>query len=174
MADEKYDYLNKKRLQNWWIIFREGHLRHKKIVCDLKLGKMVPNILRMQDFKEYPGYIRDECWTDRPGSELQAQGYMIAVGLHDSIIWSGIPVYIRVAGGTMADLSQILDKDGRRIYSRDSASTLNDAMQSNATEEFRRGLGKASATLTMDIQKIAMIGILAVGAAFGLMMMGVI
>jgi hypothetical protein len=174
MSDEKYDYRNKKRLQDWGIIFRQGHLHHKKIVCDVKLGKMVPNILRMQDFQDYPGYYRDEAWTDRPGSELQAQGYMITVGLHDSIIWSGIPVYTRIAGGTMADLSKILDKDGRRIYSRDSASTLNDAMQSNATEDFRKGLGKASATLTMDIQKIAMIGILAVGAVFGMIMMGVI
>lgn len=171
--DEPYDYLNSRLLHNAWEVLTHGHIRKQKLICDIKLAKISPNILRMQDFPDYQGYMRTEKWTDRPGSELQPEGYMKAVGLHDNLLWSGVPVYVRIAGGVIADLDKIRDKEGRRIYSLDSAATLNDAMQSNATQDFMRGLGKAATTMTMDIQKLAMIGILAVGAVFGLFMLGV-
>ena len=46
-------------------------------------------------------------------------------------------------------------------------------MISNATRDFMKGLFKTSLP-TMDLQKIGLMALLAVGAIFGLMMLGVI
>lgn len=173
MKETEYDYLEPSFFRNAWNVFLHGRIRKEKLICDIHMGKFSPNILRQHDFPDYQGYIRSERWTDRRGSELRPEGYLKAVGLHDSIIWAGIPVYMRISGGTVADLNGIRDEEGMRIFSMDSAATLNDAMQSNATADFMKGLGKASTTMRMDIQKIAMIGVLAVGAVFGLFMLGV-
>ena len=45
-------------------------------------------------------------------------------------------------------------------------------MQSTATQDFIKGMGKVAMS-SMDLQKLAMIGIIAVGAIFGLFMLGV-
>lgn len=169
-GDTPRDYLSKKGELSE--VFRHGRIRKERLAVDIHMGVYIPDILKPGQVREYQGYERSERWTALKGKELEPMGYYRCEGLKDSIIWWGVPVYLRITGGTAADLSQIRDKDGQRIYSQDTAATLNDVMTSKATENFMRGLGK-TALPTMDVQKIIMVGILAVGAVFGLMMMGV-
>lgn len=169
-VDTPRDYLGKKG--ELGEVFRHWHRRKERLAVDIHLGIYVPDVTKPGQVRAYQGYERSERWTPLTGKDLEPMGYYRCEGLKDSIVWWGVPVYLRITGGKAADLSQIRDRDGNRIYSLDTAATLNDVMTSRATDNFMRGLGK-TALPTMDVQKIIMIGILAVGAVFGLMMMGV-
>lgn len=79
---------------------------------------------------------------------------------------------MRIHNAHKFDVRHATDADGILIYSQDTSATLHDAMQSNATQDFIKGMGKTSIA-SMDLQKILMIGILAVGAFFGMYMLGV-
>lgn len=119
-------------------------------------------------------YSRDDRWTQVPKAELHQLGFLPGVRVpgYDSIQWWRQPVYVRVQNYQQFDI-HAKDDEGRYIYSQDTPSTLNDEMTSNATREFIKAMFKTTLP-TMDVQKLIMIGILAVGAVFGLMMMGVI
>lgn len=116
-------------------------------------------------------YKRTEIWTDRKPEELQRDGYKRVTGLHDSILWWGVPIYMRIDGGEKFDITQT-DANGNLLYSQDTAATLHDVMQSHATEAFIKGMGKTQLS-TMDTQKIIMIAIIAAGAFFGMYMLGI-
>lgn len=116
---------------------------------------------------------RTDMWTDEPPESLQIAGYKKVTGLYDSIVWWNVPVYLRIRGGEKFDIRHCVDDKGQLIFSQDTSATLHDAMQSNATQAFIKGMGKTQLA-SMDIQKIFMIGILAVGALFGLYMLGII
>jgi hypothetical protein len=147
-------------------------------------GKILKVNIRMQEHTvysgygfppqvyRYPAYLRVDKWTDESPAVLRANGYKRAVGLYDSLVWWGVPVYIRIDGGKTFDVRHAVDELGRLKYSQDTAGTLHDSMQSTATQDFIKGMGKVAMS-SMDLQKLAMIGIIAVGAVFGLFMLGV-
>ena len=110
-------------------------------------------------------YIREETFTNESPEGLIAVGYKRCKGLHDSILWSGIPVYVKIIGGTEYDTTG-------PEYSRDSSVTLNDAMNSNATQDFIKGMLRG-AMPTMDIQKIVFIALIGIGAIIGMKIIGV-
>jgi hypothetical protein len=148
-------------------------------------GKILKVTIRMQEHTTYlgygfppriarfPAYVRTDKWTDESPADLRSNGYKRVVGLYDSIVWWGVPVYLRIDGGKVFDVKHAVDGAGHLMYSQDTAGTLHDSMQSTATQEFIKGMGKVAMS-SMDLQKLAMIGIIGVGAVFGLMMMGVI
>ena len=107
--------------------------------------------------------IRKESFTDRPAADLHAVGYRRCRGLYDSILWWGIPVYIRIQNGKVFDVS--------KIPSKDTAATLNDAMTSNATTDFIKGMSKGQIP-AMDMQKLLLIGGIAVAAIIGTKVIG--
>lgn len=118
-----------------------------------------------------PGYIRSEEWTDETRAELSNKGYIRIEGLHDSIAWAGSKIYCKIMNGEHADV-HITDLKGAFIWSQDTSATLNDFMQSNATRDFIKGMGR-TALATMDFQKIVFIGIIGIGAVIGMKLMGV-
>lgn len=124
--------------------------------------------------EKQPIYHRDDCWTEASSDELHKAGYLPGVRVpgYDSIQWWRQPVYVRVLNFQQFNI-HVKNEQGQYIYSQDTPSTLNDEMNSNATKDFIKAMFKTTLP-TMDVQKIIMIGILGVGAIFGLMMMGVI
>lgn len=117
---------------------------------------------------------RMDRWTQDRGSELRHTGYTKVINFpgYDSLIWWGVPVYIKFIGFDQFDI-HVKDEHGRYIYSQDTAGTLHDEMVSTATHDFLKGLFKTTLP-TIDLQKFGLIAILGIGAVFGLMMMGVI
>lgn len=119
-------------------------------------------------------YDRKDYWTQMSSDELNRAGYLPAVRMpgYDSLPWWGQKVYVRLLHDQQFDI-HAKDEFGRFIYSQDTPSTLHDEMQSNATRDFIKAMFKTTLP-SIDIQKIIMIALLAAGAVFGLMMMGVI
>lgn len=114
-----------------------------------------------------PEYYQEENWTDMDPDEIHAIGYREAVGLHDSITWWGVGIYVRLHNDAEFPIAQIYpDK-------KDTAYTINDAMLSNTERDFKRGLMRAQLTQTADWQKIFLMLIIGAGALLGTKMMGI-
>lgn len=115
---------------------------------------------------------RRDFWTDQKKTDIEIDGYKRTTGLYDNIIYWGVPVYTIIKNGETMDISKFVDDTGKPIYSLDTASTLHDEMRSNATMDFMKGMGKTQLA-SMDLQKILMMGLLAIGGVIGLWVMGV-
>lgn len=117
-------------------------------------------------------FDRTDKWTEWSSTELQRSGYQKAERIppYDSILLWGVPVYVRLHGLRQYDVHHTpIDGDIRK----DTATTLNDVMQTSAVNTFIKGLAHANSMSHMDIQKLVMAGIVAVGAIFGLHLLGV-
>lgn len=121
--------------------------------------------------RSYPAMDRTDRWVKFSPEELQRSGYRKVAGLYDSLLWWGVPVYLQIYNGKKFDI-RATDENGQLLYSQDSAATLHDFMQSKATQNFIKGMGK-TALPAMDLQKLGMIGIIGAGAVFGMYMLGV-
>lgn len=130
------------------ILFRRW-IQSKKLIIDIYLK---PGELGGKD-----EYRQTEYWTSTPAEELHAKGYRDAVGLHDSIIWWGVRIFVKIHNGVEYPIKKFYpDK-------KDTAYTLNDAMLSNTDREFKRSMARAQLTATADWQKLGLIAILGVG-----------
>lgn len=159
-----------------WIFFYDLKMRIKyrtfgkrRLMCDIRLMKY-QTVDELVNNSYEARYTRAEHWTTMDPIELQRAGYKKVEGLHDSIAWWGVPVYLRISGGAKFNIHQ-RNKNGELLYSQDTAATLHDVMQSNATKKFLKGMGKTKLP-EMDLQKIMFICILGAGAFFGLYMLG--
>lgn len=112
-------------------------------------------------------YDRYEYWTDTPSEEICAMGYKEAEGLHDSIIWSGVKVYATIKNGVEFDIGQYYPEK------KDTAYTLNDAMQSNTDKEFKKSMARAQLTATADWQKLGLMALLGVGVIIATKFFGI-
>lgn len=110
--------------------------------------------------------IRREVWTDRPTDEIHAIGYRPCRGLHDSITWWGVRIYAR--------LHNFCEFDIKTAYpdKKDTPQTLNDEMESNSEDRFKRSLTRANLGQVADWQKIGLILILGAGVVLGSKMLG--
>lgn len=159
-----------------WIFFYDLKMRiihrtigRRRLMCDIRLLKyQTTDELINNSFEAR--YSRTEHWTKISPAELQRAGYKKVEGLHDNIAWWGVPVYLRISGGSKFNI-RARNKNGELLYSQDTAATLHDVMQSNATKKFLKGLNKAKLP-EMDLQKMIFIAILGAGAFFGLYMLG--
>lgn len=167
-TDPEIDYASKK------ILYRLGQRLHhwdERIRIDIEARE---DYLTMDDYRrgiKTPIYDRTDRWTRWNREELMKGGYIRCDGLYDSIIWWGVPVYIRIKGLEQFDVHR-RDEFGEWLYSQEGPTRLNDIMTADlmgrALKSFNRvQMGK------MDIQKIIMIAILGAGLLFGLSMLGV-
>lgn len=114
-----------------------------------------------------------ETWTSEKTAALrELHDYHKIVGWKDSILWAGVPCYIRISNVSSFN-TDVVDKAGRRIYSEDTGVTLNDKMTSNNILQFIKGLGKMMMS-KMDLQTIILVALVGVGAIAALYFMGVI
>lgn len=111
-------------------------------------------------------YDRKEYWTDEKSEDLHATGYKPIEGLKNSLIWWGIPIYGRLQGFKTLEIT---DPNA----SKDTPMTLDDRMHSNLTTKFAKSLARATTLAGMDIQKMVLMGAIAVGAVLGMHYFGV-
>lgn len=111
-------------------------------------------------------YDRKEYWTDQKSEDLHATGYKSIEGLKNSLIWWGIPIYGRLQGFKTLELT---DPNA----SKDTPMTLDDRMHSNLTTKFAKSLARATTLAGMDLQKMLLMGAIAIGAVIGMHYFGV-
>lgn len=124
------------------------------------------------ELRKYAALDRTDTWTTMSPEALHQAGFKKVTGLYDSLIWWKVPVYLQIHGAKKFNIKE-RNEAGALIYSQDSAATLHDFMQSKATQNFIKGMGR-TAVSSMDMQKIGMIAIIGAGAIFGMYMLGVI
>lgn len=168
------EYWNDGFIYNLKSRIKHRTLKGERIIIDMELKEVVHAWWNGHAMERTTDQVidRSDRWTDINPENLQRAGYKRVYGLYDSIVWWKVPVYMRIHNAHKFDVRHATDADGILIYSQDTSATLHDAMQSNATQDFIKGMGKTSIA-SMDLQKILMIGILAVGAFFGMYMLGV-
>ena len=112
------------------------------------------------------GYERKEYWTDEKSEDLHAKGYRSIEGLKNSLVWWGVPIYARLYN---IRTLEITEPDA----SKDTPMTLDDRMHSNLTTKFAKSLARATALAGMDIQKLVLMGGIAIAAFVGMKYFGV-
>ena len=171
-VDPENDYWNKSIIYKLCQRVKFWTVNSNRLVVDIHAKKVFPRVEdRLTDSGVYR-YTRRDTWTEKSPEELNRDGYYRVDGLYDSIIFWGVPVYIKLHGLRKFDIKTVNDK-GELIYSQDTSATLHDVMQSSATQDFIKGMGKTTMA-AMDTQKIIMIAILGAGVIFGLYMLGII
>lgn len=142
-----------------------------RLKVDIYVKEYQTYAMRLEDRKA-TGYYRRDYWTDESPAELNTAGYLECTGLYDSILFMGVPVYLRLHGLEQFDIHVRNPDTGKFIFSQDSSATLNDAMTSTATKDFIKGMAKTSLS-QMDTQKLIFLALIAVGAVFGMWALGV-
>ena len=147
--DNEHKYTRESIFTTPFEIFFRRWIQQKKLIVDISLK---PDVL--------PGeneYRQTEYWTKTPAEELHAKGYREAVGLHDSIFWWNVQIFVKIHNAVEFPIKEIYPEK------KDTAYTLNDAMLSNTDREFKRSMARAQLTATADWQKLGLIAILGVG-----------
>lgn len=169
---EPHDYKDKRilyRIRQRWTNRIRGD--RKRIKVDMWVQEYASPRMVAEGIKSW-GYYRRDMWTEEPPEQLNRDGYLRAYGLYDSILFWGVPVYLKVHGLKQFDIHATDPQTGRFLYSQDTAATLNDAMTSNATKDFIKGMAKTQLS-AMDTQKVIMIALIGAGAIFGMWILGV-
>lgn len=159
----KYDYTNRafgKTFIDMAKTFWHFWIKKRVMVCDL-----MANYEPLQN-KEY--FIREDYWTDLKTTTLHEMGYRVCENLpgHDNLAWVGVPVMIRLHGFKM---QEVVDPE----FTKDDPMFLNDRMESNLLNKFAKSLARASLVAGMDIQKLLLMGGIAIAAIVGMKFMGV-
>lgn len=155
----EHDYTRESIFKTPFEVFYRSWIQHRVLLVDITLK---PGVLGGE-----PKYTQQERWTDKHVSEINAMGYLEAVGLHDSIFWSGTKIYVRLHNTAEFPIERIYPEK------KDTAYTLNDEMLSNAMREFKKGLARAQLTATADWQKIIMMVVLGVGVIIATKVFGI-
>ena len=158
MTEQIHNYVEETFFKTAWEIIKERWIHGKRLIVDFSF--------KPDSWKGTPEYIRTEKWIKTPAAELHASGYKEAEGIHDSIIWSSVKIYVRFHGAKEFPIDQVFPEK------KDTAYTLNDAMLSTSDRDFKKGLARAQLTATADWQKLILIGMIAAGAILGTKMMG--
>lgn len=173
LVDIETEYTNKTVLFNLCQRVKFRTFGGERLVVDVFAKNTYPSVEDRLSDAPVTRYKRRDAWTQRSAEELHKDGYHRADGFYDSIIYWGVPVYIKLHGLRKFDVRSAKDEKGVPLYSQDTSATLHDVMQSSATQDFIKGMGKTSLS-AMDTQKLIMIAIVGAGAIFGLWMLGVI
>ena len=159
----EYPYYIKRTTLNKMCQHIKARLSRSKMLIDININPITNS----------KTFYRHERWSDESIPEIIGRGYKRCVGLHDNLLWIGIPQYVKINNGKEFDI-HVTDRNGEFIYSQDTPATLNDAMTSDSDKDFIRGMGRAHTLRGMDLQTMAMIAIVGVGAIVGLYWFGVI
>lgn len=164
-CEHEYNHVRYGRL--WYNIkMRAVHrdIRHERLMVAFTGKVEVPSGQAAEQ-----RYVRVDNWTRYKPKQLENMGFRRAEGVpgYDSIVFWGVPIYVKIQEMRSADIPSDSDR-----VAEDTAATLHDCLKSRATENFMKGMAK-TALPSIDLQKMAMFGILAVGAIFGCYLLGV-
>ena len=125
--------------------------------------------------KEEQQCTREEFWTNRPTTQILKAGYLPVTGLArvSGIAWAGVPVYMSVTGAVKFDVPKDKDpKTGQFIYPQHTPALIENKIRSQAFANFLKKFKKAQGP-EMDMQGMAMLILLAVGAVVGCWWLGI-
>lgn len=147
--DNEHKYTRESIFKTPFEILLRKWIQGKKLKVDIYLK---PGVLGGK-----AKYRQTEYWTEDSTEDLHATGYLDAVGLHDSIFWWDVRIFVRIHNAEEYPIAQIFPEK------KDTAYTLNDAMLSNTDRDFKRSMARAQLTATADWQKIGLMVLLGVG-----------
>lgn len=156
--DKEHDYTKESILKTPFEVFNQVWLHNHILLVDI--------ILKPGELGGKPKYSRRERWTDRSIAEINASGYVQAIGLHDSIFWTGAKIYVKLHNTKEFPIAVAYPEK------KDTAYTLNDEMLSNTLRDFKKGLARAQLTATADWQKLLLMGALGVGVIIATKLFG--
>lgn len=167
--DGEHDHAHPKKGRLWYnlkqrVVHRD--IRGQRLEVTIRAGMVLRDGVYEAEAE------RTNRWTTLKPFDLESRGYRKSEGLYDSIIWWGVPVYVKLEGLKEFDITEKDDR-GEYLYSQETPATLNDFLHSNATDKFIKGMTK-TAFPEMDLHKLIMLGILICGVLFGAYMMGLI
>lgn len=110
--------------------------------------------------KEEEYTVREE-WVRFDSAKIASMHYVRCEGYKENLAWWGVPVYCKITNGIVPD-----------PINKETATTHNDRMTSNATKKFIKSLWR-TALPSLSIQQIVLIGVLGVGAILGMWWLGV-
>lgn len=156
--DIEYDYHRECWYRQIFITFWHAWVKKRRLLIDMS-GKPA-------ELKGKAELRRREVWTDRPPEEIHGIGYRECRGLHDNITWWGTKMYVRLHNLCEFDINTAFPEK------LDTPQTLNDEIESNSEDRFKRALARASLGQMADWQKIGLIAILGAGVILGSKMLG--
>lgn len=160
----EYEYWRTKTSYHIWEVIKNRWLKGRKLKIDF--------IAKPAELGGDNEARIIERWTDETTAELREIGhYKKVIGWKDSIVFAGVQCYIKIRNLEKFD-QDVLDSNGCRIYSEDSASTLHDVITSNNIMQAIRNMAKVAMS-KMDIQTMVLIAIIGVGAVVGMHFLGV-
>lgn len=162
MDSDNMEIVHEYTRETWWKNLGEtvwhAWIKKRRLLIDLT-GKPA-------ELKGKPELSRREVWTDRSPEEIHGVGYRECRGLHDSIFWWGARMYCRLHNFCEFDIASAYPEK------KDTPQTLNDEMESNTDDRFKRALARASLGQVADWQKIGLIAVLGAGVVFGAKLLG--
>ena len=166
---DELDYTDTRVLSRLW-----QRLTHtgQRIVVDIEAVEVPRSVDDALHGRVSPVYRRTDRWGRWPAAQLYAQGYLKTRGLYDSILWWGVPVFVRIKGVEEFDV-HVRDEYGEWVYSQEGPARLNDILSADLIGKALKAFARVQVS-KMDIQKIAMIAILGAGAILGMMALGVL
>ena len=143
--------------------FWQFWLNHRVLIIDIT-GKLA-YVGSKETMKEREVYERREYWTSVKPEQLYSEGYKRCEGVHDNLAWFGVPVLMKLNN------IHTLQVEDPRV--RDSPRFLYDRAMNNLTARFAKGLARAQIVGGMDIQKLLLMGGIAIAAIVGMKFLGV-
>ena len=152
-------------VKTWLNSLPSDHGTKSKILIDITL--------KPRELGGEPRFHREEHIVWMLEDRIAAMGYCSARGFaHHSMVWAFSKEYARINNGRCFDVAVPGPTPGTWTYPQDTSYTLKDYLDSKSYEAFRSTMGKVRAVGDLDLQKIAMIGILIVGVIAGLFILG--
>lgn len=100
---------------------------------------------------------------------MRALGYIKGYNMFDNLSLWGFPVWVRFKGFDMID--KPVDESGRA--NMETSSTLEDFYMSDSMDKFVKGMTTGIKLPPMDMKKMGLIAMMAVGVVLGLYLLGV-
>ena len=166
---EAYDYTEDDILTVMPSVFVNRWIFDRKLIITLRYRERVCVCDTKRQCRQE--IVRTEYWTDEKTKNIHLDGFKRVRGMHDSMLWLGVRMYMRVDNVRYFAVPDT-KTNGKFDYPQDTAETLHDYASSNATQKFIAAMSK-TALANMDTHTLIMIIILAVGAIFGMHLFGV-
>ena len=110
-----------------------------------------------------------ERWTTEKQEELIPQGYIVLQKYKDKVRYAGIPVYMRLNGFVVLDLSdeETAKKFGYPKPNRIGSSAMHDFLKSNTLSRFVAGFTRVGFA-PIDVKMLIMIAPILIGIVIGM------
>lgn len=166
---KEYDYTEDDFISVLKAVFVNYWVHNRKLLIEMRYRERICVLDPKREARHE--IVRTEYWTDAQKSDIHLDGFKRVRGMHDSLLWLFVPVYMKIDNARFFEVPDTMT-DGKYDYPQDTGETLHDYASSNATQRFIAAMAKTGLD-NMDTHTIIMLIILIIGAVFGLHLFGV-